>query len=534
MTSIAMPGADDVIRRLQMLEMIVDNTSNMVVVTDEERRITWVNAAYNRITGWSLHECVGRRPGELLHGPKTCRQALGRLGALLRQADAVQGFELLNYKRSGEAYWVSMNIQPIHDGAGRLTSYVSIQTDITERKQRELLTADLQQRLEVAQRLARLGRIEQDGFTGHSRWTSEVYRILGRERDELARGAQDFLSCAHPLDRDVVQVAQAQALCSGEELDVEFRVVADSGAVRWVRCRGVPHPGTEGFGMPLTLTVQDVTLYKNLIEQRRIHNEDLNQKVQVRTRELQEAYSSLEEFSYALSHDLRTPLRHIAGFAELLKETVTSGEASSSLRYCEKIVRAAVQMKSLIDGMLSFARLGRQGMTLEAVDMAALVDDVVASLSIDGGPRKLRWRIQPGLPAVQGDAVLLREVWTNLLGNAVKYSSHREVIEIEVGWCAVPDGVEFQVSDNGLGFDPEQAERLFGMFQRLHSDPRFDGAGIGLALVRRIVECHGGRIRADARPEQGATFHVFLPSLVQPAPHDPGRQRAEAVLQAPP
>lgn len=399
----SMPGAEDVLRRLQMLEMIVENTSNMVVVTDETRRITWVNAAYSRITGWSLSECLGRRPGELLHGPLTNTEALARLGGLLRQPQPVRDFELQNYKRSGEPYWVLLNIEPILDAAGRVTSYVSIQTDITERKQREQQTADLQARL---------------------------------------------------------------------------------------------------------------------IEQRHRRNEELKRQVQMRTRQLEEAYGSLEEFSYALSHDLRTPLRHIAGFAELLKEEVASGGGQGALAYCDKIIRAATQMRSLIDGMLSFARLGRKGMRVGPVDMAALVEDVAAALVLDWGPKAPRWRIQPGLPIVQGDPVLLREVWVNLLENALKYASHREVIEIDVGWQAQPQGVVFHVRDNGVGFDPEQAKRLFGMFQRLHRDARFQGAGIGLALVRRIVEHHGGRIWAESLPDQGATFHVFLPSQVPVAPLD--------------
>ena len=390
-----MPGAEDVLRRLQMLEMIVEKTSNMVVVTDEQRCITWVNSVYSRITGWQLHECVGRRPGELLHGPMTCADALARLSELLRKPQPVRDFELLNHKRSGEPYWVLLNIEPLLDASGRVTGYVSIQTAITERKQREQQTAELQARL---------------------------------------------------------------------------------------------------------------------IEQRQRRNEELNRQVQVRTRQLEEAYRSLEEFSYALSHDLRTPLRHIAGFAELLKEDLVSEGGQEAPAYCDKIARATAQMRHLIDGMLSVARLGRQGMRMGSVNMAELVDDVTQVLVIDS--KVPCWRIQPGLPVVQGDLVLLREVWVNLLENALKYASHREVIEIDVSWETHPQGVVFHVRDNGVGFDSEQAKRLFGMFQRLHRDTRFQGAGIGLALVRRIVEYHGGRIWADAQPDQGATFHVFLPSQV--------------------
>lgn len=510
-----MPGADEVFLRLQMLEMIVQGTSNMVVVTDEERRITWVNAAYTQTTGWSLEECLGRLPREILHGPLTDAQTLEHVRTLLLRPSAVRDIEVLNYKRSGEPYWVLLNIEPILDSAGRVVNYVSIQTDITERKKRELHTADMQQRLELAQRLARLGRIEYDADSGVSRWTSEIFRLLGRERDDEPRGTQAFLAHVHPQDIDTIKRALDQSLRHDEELDVELRVITNNGATRWARCRGVPHRGKDGIDWPLTLTVQDVTLYKSLIEKRRLRNEELNQQVRVRTKQLEDAYASLEEFSYALSHDLRTPLRHIAGFAELLKEEVVAGNGPNSQAYCDKIIRAGVQMRNLVDGMLSFARLGRNGMTVEAVDMGDLVDEVKAAISLDVGMKKLRWYIQPGLPAVQGDPVLLREVWSNLLQNAVKYSSHRDVIEIVVGWEANPSGFEFHVRDNGLGFNPEHADRLFGMFQRLHSDARFEGAGIGLALVRRIVENHGGRIWADAHPDQGATFHVFLPAQIE-------------------
>ncbi len=515
-----MPAAEDVLRRLQMLEMIVENTSNMVVVTDESRRITWVNPAYTRITGWSLSECIGRRPSELLHGPLTDSETVSRLAQLLRTPQPVRDFELLNHKRSGEPYWVQLNIEPIRDAQGRVTSYVSIQTDITERKKRELQTADLQKRLELAQRLARLGRIEVDAETGRSRWTSEIFRILGRESDNQPRGMEEFLACVHPQDSEMARKVLAQALADGAEIDAEFRVLTASGARRWVRCRGVPHQGHNGFEWPLTLTVQDITLYKNLIEQRHRRNEDLNRQVQIRTRQLEEAYGSLEEFSYALSHDLRTPLRHIAGFAELLKEDITTGGGQNARAYCEKIIGAAAQMRNLIDGMLSFARMGRKGMNVSQVDMAGLVHEVTSALAIDWGVKAPRWRIQPGMPVVQGDPVLLREVWVNLLENALKYSSCRDVIEVEVGWEPQEEGLVFHVRDNGIGFAPEQAGRLFGMFQRLHNDGRFPGAGIGLALVRRIVEHHGGRIWAESQPDQGATFHVFLPARLPMAQLD--------------
>ena len=175
-------------------------------------------------------------------------------------------------------------------------------------------------------------------------------------------------------------------------------------------------------------------------------------------------------------------------------------------------MRATGKMQNLIDGLLSFARMGREGLNLEQVELDAMLHDVVGDLHDDTGLRKIVWRIAPDMPTVQGDAVLLREVWLNLLDNALKYSGLRDISKIEIGWHPHQDGQVFFVRDNGIGFDPEHAQKLLGMFQRLHREPQFKGEGIGLALVRRIVESHGGRIWATSKVDQGATFYFLLPN----------------------
>lgn len=507
-------GIDDLSVWLGMLQKIVDDSTNMVVVTDAERRIKWVNATYTRTTGWTLEECAGKRPRELLHGPATDTADLSRLANLLRQKVSVSNFELVNYKKSGEPYHVSLNIEPIHDSAGAVYAYLSIQSDITERRQLELRTIELSQRLEVAQRLARLGRIETDLASGRSRWSSEVYRILGMSPDETPRGFDDLLAFAHPEDLPALERATGASNGRGDEVELEFRVVGVHGGRRWVRCRGVPLLDGGGYRAPVVWSVQDITLYKERLEEKRLRNEVLNQLVLARTRKLEESNRALEEFSYALSHDLRTPLRHVVGFAELLKEELGSGSFDACAPYCDRILGAAGKMQRLIEGMLSFARFGRDGLRVAPIDLAELIRDVVAGLASDAGPSEIRWRIEQGLPTVQGDPVLMREVWVNLLGNALKYSGHRDISEIEVGWHAHPEGWVLFVRDNGVGFDPAQADKLFGMFQRLHRSGRFPGEGIGLALVRRIVESHGGRIWATSRVDQGATFYFFLPATV--------------------
>lgn len=504
---------DDLTLWLNMLERIVDSSSNMVVVTDARRKILWVNATYTSVTGWTLAECAGKRPGELLHGPETCRDDLARLAGILRNGGSVSNFELVNYRKSGEPYRVSMNIEPIRDREGEVSAYLSLQSDVTETYLRNKETAELKQRLEVAQRLARLGRIEARADGTGDRWSTEVFRILGLEPDERPRGFLALVAYAEEEDVRALGLDSPAMYASGEEVDVEFRVKGALGR-RWVRCRGRPHWDGQDHGSPLTWSVQDISLYKRSIEEKRLRNEQLNQLVQARTRQLEESNRALEDFSYALSHDLRTPLRHVLSFADLLREELQAGNTAACLRNIDKITLAARRMQELIGGMLDFARLGRDALRIEAIDVDAMLREVIASVGGHAEGKAVEWCLPESLPCIQGDAVLLREVWANLLENALKYASRQAIIRVSVGWQPDRDGWEFLVKDNGVGFDPLTASKLFGMFQRLHRDDEFKGTGIGLALVRKIVESHGGRIWATSRPGHGAEFRFWLPCQV--------------------
>jgi PAS domain S-box-containing protein len=496
---------------LSVLEKIVDTSTNMVVLTDAERRIKWVNATYTRVTGWTPPECIGKRPAELLHGPETSAEDRAHLARMLASGEAVRDFELVNYRKNGEPYRVCLSIEAIRDDGGKVSAYLSIQSDVTDRHRQQLNAIELRQQLEAAQRLARMGRIEVDAVSGLSSWSSEVFRIVGMVPDQKHRAFADLLAFAHSEDVRALGLDSPSLYESGNEVDVEFRVQAGRGR-HWVRCRGVPVPHAGGFRAPSSWSVQDITLYKSRLEEKHLLNEKLNSLVQARTRLLEESNQALEDFSYALSHDLRTPLRHVASFAELMAEEVRGGNVESCLRYCEKISQSARKMQELIGGMLSFAQLGRQGLNIEPVDVQAMVREVVAEVERGIPHRRIDWDIDEDLPSVRADHVLLRAVWTNLLDNAVKYSSRREKIHVRVGGQALTDGWEFFVQDNGAGFDPQHAHMLFGMFQRLHRDDQFIGTGVGLALVRRIVESHGGFIKAVSRPDEGASFHFFLPA----------------------
>jgi len=258
----------------------------------------------------------------------------------------------------------------------------------------------------------------------------------------------------------------------------------------------------------LLLTVSDVTA-RALAEQK---VNELNHQLEGKVAQVSDVNRELEAFSYSVSHDLRAPLRHIAGFARKLRQHLGERVDDTGSHYLDVIGNSAQRMAQLIDDLLVFSRLGRGALRLQPVDMQSLAEEARALSEAEAPGRRISWSIAP-LPIVVGDENMLRTVWQNLIGNAVKYTGQREVAHIAVDVRRGRNGdYEFTVSDDGAGFDMQYADKLFGVFQRLHRTSDFPGNGIGLANVRRILARHGGRVWAEAEPERGARFHFSLPA----------------------
>jgi len=240
-------------------------------------------------------------------------------------------------------------------------------------------------------------------------------------------------------------------------------------------------------------------------------NADLEASVERRTRQLADANRELEAFSITVSHDLRAPLRRIDGFAHVL-DSHRDGPMNESGRAALGVILKSVrEMGELIKDLLAFSRTNRAELRRQNVDLNTIVDDVLDSMAPELQGRNIRWQRQP-LPLVDGDPSLLRQVFVNVLGNAIKYTRPRDPAEIHVGFDDGEAGsVVLKVGDNGVGFDSEYSEKLFGVFQRFHHDDEFEGTGIGLAIVQRVIERHGGRIWAESAPGEGATFYFTLP-----------------------
>ncbi|UBV43625.1 PAS domain S-box protein [Deinococcus taeanensis] len=240
-------------------------------------------------------------------------------------------------------------------------------------------------------------------------------------------------------------------------------------------------------------------------------NQSLEERVEQRTRELEAANRELEAFSYSVSHDLRTPLRHIVGFGDLLHKETGDSLSPKAQRYLTVIKDSASRMSQLIDDLLAFSRMGRQELRQVPVNLRQVIETSWRGLEPDRQGRHITFQLPDALPTVQGDEALLTLAFTNLLSNAIKYSRGRDEARIEVEAQVTDHEVTVNITDNGLGFDPRYVDKLFGVFQRLHRADEFEGIGIGLANVRRIVTRHGGQVAAQGRPGEGATFSVTLP-----------------------
>jgi PAS domain S-box-containing protein len=272
---------------------------------------------------------------------------------------------------------------------------------------------------------------------------------------------------------------------------------------------------TEYDGRPAIIgTLLDIT--DRVRAEAEIHrlNASLEQRVIERTAQLEAANKELEAFSYSVSHDLRAPLRHINGYVEMLREDAGGSLNDECLRYLDVMSNSTKQMGQLIDDLLAFSKMSRIEMQHQQVNFTQLVEETRGKLELETEGRNVVWK-QGNLPEVEGDPAMFRQVWVNLLSNAVKYTRPRDPAEIEIG-CkeSGADETVFYVKDNGVGFDMQYVQKLFGVFQRLHRPTEFEGTGIGLAIVQRIIQRHGGRIWVEAKQDEGATFYFSLPKLV--------------------
>ncbi len=410
--------------------------------------------------------------------------------------------------------WIRDRGFPIHDDRGGLLYIAGIAEDITTRKQMERsLRANEALFRQLAESLPHLvwaartdGRYE---YLSH-RWADYTGLDPARHLDF------GWLEQIHPDERLFVADAWNEAVRRGADFNSEYRIRRSDGAYRWFESRAVPLLDDSGaitrwFGSNI-----DIHDARAMSDELRRLNAGLEQRVEQRTSELAAANHELEAFSYSVSHDLRAPLRTIDGFSEAVMEDYGRDLPDEARRFLQLIREGSQRMAALIEDLLTFSRLSRQPLRRERVHTQRLVNQALEELRPEIGDRRVDLDIGV-LPPVEADPRLTRQVWLNLLSNALKYTRPVGHARITVTSRMANGERIFQVADNGTGFDMTYAGKLFGVFQRLHNDAAFEGTGVGLAIVQRIVHRHGGRVWATAAVNEGATFSFTLGPDSEPA-----------------
>ncbi len=410
-------------------------------------------------------------------------------------------------RADGVTHWIRWEIRPWHRADGNIGGIIIFSEDISARKHAETAMRESEERFRVlANSMSQLAWITRaDGYIHwyNRRW----YEYTGTTPEQME--GWGWQRVHDPKRLPEVMEKWAAALAAGQPFEMEFPLRGKDGKFRTFLTRGEPLRDVGGKVTQWFGTNTDVEAMKQAEKQIQQLNAELEERVRERTAQLEAANKELEAFSYSVSHDLRAPLRAVNGFAKIVLDEYGAEMAPGAKDYLEWIRAGGRQMGLLIDDLLAFARLGRQALKVVSVDMTALVEKVVQEAGRQAEGRPIDFQIGV-LPRATGDPVLIRQVWVNLIDNAIKYTRGRAPAIITVGGENREGKFVYEVRDNGTGFDMKYAGRLFGVFQRLHRAEEFEGTGVGLAIVQRIIHRHGGQVWAEAEPGRGAVFRFTL------------------------
>ncbi len=476
---------------------LVDHAADAFFLHDEQGIIMDVNRQACESLGYSRQELIGMSPFNFDAGTERDRPSTHQVESQLDAGETIE-FETWHRRKDGSAFPVEVRGRPFWLGERRFS--VSLARDITERKRTQEALTLFRTLIDHTNDAIEVLEPETGRFLDAN---EHAYQSLGYTREEF-------------LNLTVYDVDPLASEPIGQQALEEFLHTGS-------QVRESLHRRKDGSTFPVEFNVnyihldhdyvisvvRDITERKRAEEEILQLNQELEQRVIDRTTQLKAVNKELEAFAYSISHDLRAPLRHIDGFLELLQKRLDGALDERSQHYMDTISDATKRMGQLIDDLLSFSRMGRNEMVKTPVDLNVLVQEIIQEFELEIKGRIVHWRIAD-LPTVNGDQAMLRQVLTNFISNALKFTQGCTPADIEVGYQSGEKETIIFVRDNGVGFDMAYAHKLFGVFQRLHHADDFEGTGIGLANARRIIQRHGGRTWAEGKVNQGATFYFSL------------------------